>query len=303
MHYLGILIATIIVYFIYVSIRSKVANAFTLEGTDIGTNLNEFRESHAVSNLIKGGPLNLNESVVQQYERMCIKDPVKYQNDPSIPKLLIDYKDIISGRVLDPQGHNVPSEYILGSRNPDYSSYFANQADALRNLGSSELVNIISSERSRVVRVEEENTARSIFLAQLVEEGIPALIASAAITDEKLNTYNASDWKKFCKIIKGHLSVSDRNAVQNFVRLFDEKEIIFNTEKFESFAIFHKYNVSEVILTEIMRDRVTLEQAIRMVKLVQDYGYEWKEAMVEILNDDASTEKATSLRSSYGYKR
>jgi len=301
MQYLIIIIATLVIYLLYVVINKKVTKSFALKETDINTDLKKFRESHAAAGVILFGSLNTKESIVQRYERMCIIDPLRYQNDPVLPQLIKDYRNIIEGKVLDPQGLNVPSETILGNHNSDYDLYYANQARALNN-GSHDKAQVFLDERARVSRRAEEEDAKTILFAQLVSENIPALILSAAFSDEKLNTYEANDWKIFSKFINGYLETSDRETVTRFVQLFDDKKIILNQNKFDTFAIFNKYQVPETIIVEIINDKITVYQALRMIDLTQNIEYTWKEAMNKVLNDDAEKERADTLRASYGYK-
>jgi len=302
MQYLIIIIATLVIYLLYVVINKKVTKSFALKETDINTDLKEFRESHAVAGVILFGSLNTKESIVQRYERMCIIDPLKYQNDPVLPQLIKDYRNIIEGKVLDPQGLNVPSETILDAHNPDYDLYYKNQARVLKDKGYHNQAQILFNEKKRISQRAEEEKVKAILFAQLVSEGIPALILAAAFSDEKLNTYKANDWKIFSKFINGYLETSDRETVTRFVQLFDDKKIILNQNKFDTFAIFNKYQVPETIIVEIINDKITVYQALRMIDLTQNIEYTWKEAMNKVLNDDAEKERADTLRASYGYK-
>lgn len=297
-----VIIASIVVWLIFTAINKAVRKATAYKDTDITTELKEFRESHAVAKVINRGSLDLKESIVQRYERMCITEPLKHKGDASIPQLIADYKDIILGKVLDPQGLNIPSEVLLGVPNPDYKKYVSNQARALEKASMLKPSKALKDEERRVVRLKEEENVRSQFIADLVCQGVPALTASAAASDAKLNTYTADDWKKFCKVVQGYVSISDSLKVMRFVELFDEKEIIFDSKKYERFLIFIEYGIPNEILCDLIRDRITPEQAIRIITLVQEHKYQWSEAFEEILKEDIDKSQANDLRKSYGWE-
>jgi hypothetical protein len=297
-----IIIVSVIIIIIYTKIKSKVSKTFEYKDTDINTDLKEFRESHAVSNVIKSGALNLKESMVQKYERMCIIDPVSNKNDPSIQKVIADYQDVIMGRVLDPEGLNIPSEELLGVHNPDYDRYLANQAKAQKKASFTYSSEALHKERARVIVQNKETRATNQFFAYLVEQGIPPMMVSSALTETKINTYTADDWKTFCKVVKGYLSTTPRDIVTEFVSLFDEKEVIFDIKKFENFTVFYEYQVPSPILVELIRGRITNEQANRIIDLVQQCKYSWGEAMEEILKEDINKTEEINLRKQYGWK-
>ncbi len=295
-------IVVLIIYFIYVAIHKKVVKATALKPTDLDTDLREFRESHAVSEVINGGQLNLTESVVQKYERMCVVEPFKHRGDPSIPGLIKDYNDIISGKVLDQDGSNVPSEFLLGRKNPDYQTYLTNQARALKKISMVETSNALRTEKKRVLHRDAEDRARNMFYAQLVEQGVPLLLVSAALTDEKLNTYTENDWRTFCRVVKEYLEMSDRAIVTDFVSTFDDQKIVFDLNKFESFAVFHQFHIPKDILVELVRERVSADQAIKIVNLHDVYEYDWSDAMEEVLQEDLKKSSEEDLRKQYGWK-
>jgi len=294
MQAIGIIIASVIVYLIYLSIRKKVAKTFALKDTDITTDLTEFRESHATAMVIGKSPLNIVEGVVRKYERMCILDPVTYRNDPSIPQLITDYQDIISGKVIDRNGNNVPSEELLGHKNQDYLRYVTNQARALKS-------KILLVEKTRVLRAGKEVQIKQDFLVQLIHKGIPLYLAAAAVSDEKLNSFSSEDWDKFCSVIKGYLETEDRDTVQEFVTLFSDKKILFDSKSFETFSTFYRHEVPNAITSEIVTGKITVEQAVRMVELAQEYDFEWTEAKEEILSNDLKISEAEDLRKKYGW--
>jgi hypothetical protein len=279
-----------------------VARFSQLKETDINTDLTAFRESHAVTKVINNGHLKIQESIVQRYERMCILEPSTYKNDPSIPELIKQYQNIISGKTLDPEGRNIPSEELLGRNNPDYRKYLRNQAAAMKNNSLKDSSYSLSKERKRVNRIEKEEEARTMFHAYLLEQGIPIRVVSYGLTDGKLNTYDENDWKKFVKRIKEYLEISSITVVCNFVETFDDKDIVLNSDKFESFSVFYEYNVPVEILTEIIKDRISPEQAVRIASIREELNIDWDEAMTQILSEDIKEHEDDMLRRKYGWE-
>lgn len=296
------ILATVAISFIYSGIRKVVSKSMKLKETDLDTDLREFRESHAVSTVVRTGALDIQESIVQKYERMCILDPVAYKNDPAISQVIEDYKNIILGRVLDPNGLNIPSEKLLGVRNPDYDRYLANQSKKQRAASLSDSAKSLSDERSRVSTARKGEALTVTIFSELVELGVPPILAKVAMTEGKLNTYTAEDWKVFSKSITDYLSTSSRSAVTEFVTLFDDQDIIFSAEKFEKFELFYRHEVPSEILVEIIKERITIDQAVRIVSLVQEVECSWEEGMNDILSSDLKENEEEALRKKYGWK-
>lgn len=302
MNFVYFIIAVLVIYFIYQAIHKRVTKFTALKETDLNTDLSEFRESHAVSQVIGNGHLNLVETITQKYERMCVVDPVKHRDDHSIPGLIKAYQDIISGKTPDINGENIPSEYLLGRKNPDYQKYMTGQARALKKASQGDSSTALRNESKRVVQRDKEDKARMMFIAHLVEQGLPLLLVTEALTDAKLNAYSEDDWRTFCRMVKDYLQMAPRDVVTDFVSTFDEKEILFDANKFDSFAVFHEFKIPREIMVELVRGRITPEQAIRMVSLHDDHDYGWDEAMEEVLEDDLKKVTADELRKSYGWK-
>lgn len=296
-----LIIISVIILILFCGIRNMVAKSSQLKDTDINTDLTAFRESHAVATVINDGHLNIQESIVQRYERMCILEPSAYKDDPSIPDLIQRYRDIISGKTLDPEGRNIPSEELLGRNNPDYKKYLRNQAAAMKNNSLKDSSDSLRKEGRRVNRIEREEEARSMFHAYLLEQGVPLRVVSYGLTDGKLNTYDENDWRKFVKRIKEYLEVSSLTVVCNFVETFDDKNIVLNSDKFESFSVFYEYNVPVEILTEIIRDRISPEQAVRIVSVREELNVDWDEAMTQVLSEDVKEHEDDILRKKYGW--
>lgn len=297
-----LIIVSVIIMVIYNVVRGKVSKSVQLKETDINTDLSAFRESHAVSNVINDGRLNVQESIVQRYERMCVLHPSAYQNDPSIPELIQRYQDVISGKTLDPEGRNIPSEELLGRNNPDYRKYLKNQAAALKKISIVDSASALRKEKQRVDTVNKEDEARSMFYAYLLEQGVPLRVVSYGLTDGKLNTYDENDWRTFVKRIKEYLETSSLSIVCNFVEVFDDKDIVLNADKFENFAVFYEYNIPVEILTEIIKERITPEQAVRIVSAREDLDIEWDEAMEKVLTKDVEEHQDNILRKKYGWE-
>lgn len=294
-------IIVLVIYFLYQSINKRVTKQFAFKKAFIDMDLVNLPESHTVSGLISRSNISTPESITQKYERMCILDPVKYEGDASIPETIKKYRDIISGKVLDQKGYNVPSETILGKHNPDYDTYIANQAKAMKRAGSLNATLVFKEENNRNVRIKNEDQVRSEFVAHLVNNNIPITVIGRAISDEKIGTFKSEDWKKFCGSIKEYLQMSTPEVVAEFVSSFNEKAILFNSRKFEVFAIFWNHKVPLKTIIEIIFGNVTVDQAVKMLSLVQDYGYEWNDASEEILSEEFQETRAVGLRKGYGF--
>jgi predicted DNA-binding protein (UPF0278 family) len=52
-------------------------------------------------------------------------------------------------------------------------------------------------------------------------------------------------------------------------------------------------------VVEIIRDRITVDQGVRIMKLVIDSSYEWDEAVQEILEEDFEKSEVEELTAKY----
>jgi hypothetical protein len=204
----------------------------------------------------------------ERFEEMCIRNPLQYKDDPAVAEVIAEYRALLSGRLLDIEGRHVPSVLINGVRNPDYETYLKAQKKALTRAQT--IKSGVCSELKRLDRLSKEDDARADVVVKLLQMNLPLPVLNGAVRDEKLNTYTAEDWVKFGRCMKVYLSEYPEEIVTEFVETFDAHEIIFDSDKMEHFSIFRKYQVPMKVVKEIVLDRITVDQAQRIMVLVHE---------------------------------
>lgn len=290
MQFLIVIILSIICYLIYLKCKKFISKQATLKEPDISTPLPEFKESHKASEIItkKGIPII---KITKLYEEKCIKNPLKYKNDPTIPEIISTYNKIINGEIPDPEGTNIPSEFILNDFNQDYYTYVVNQI---------KYNSALLKEKIRLEKMFELKDIKLKLFATLINQGVPPLIAKIATDSEKkLNSFSAEDWITFCNKIKLYCQSDNRITVDTFVEIFDEKNILFDEEKFELFGILTKNKIPINIIKDIILEKISIDQAQRASKLIEKFGLSYQQAIKEILRIDSSNKEADKLRTKY----
>lgn len=301
MTFIQFTIIAVVMLFIYYILKRFVEKFISFKEPDITTPLSEFRESHAASVTINRGQFNIQEGIVQQYEKMCILDPISYKNDPSLPGIIAEYKNIISGSILDPQGHNIPSRELLGKHNPDYDKYIHNQAAALNTKTFSHQASTFFEEEKRIKENEEKEELKSEIMGLLISQNIPPLVVHSAMTKKKLEIYSSEDWISFYKKVKEYLEISDRSIVTSFVENIDDLSLILDEDMFNKFSIFSKHSLPVAAIMRLITGEITDDQATRALGRIEVLHISFEKALEDILAMDNKKAEEDALRKSYGY--
>jgi hypothetical protein len=280
-------------YLVYVCVRRVLDKRYALKDPTLETPLTEFKESCAIDTRLAHAPLSVTSNISEAYERMCVVHPLEYKDDPSVPGVIAQYKKLLSGELQDPEGRHVPSEYLLDHRNLDYETYILAQKKALGKDGR------LCKEAKRLKAVNEEEDLRTDFTVKLIDMGFPAEVLDAVMSDEKLNTFKAADWKKLTGAVKEYLSEYDVEIVTEYLETFHDIKTLANGDKMEAYATYRKYSVPIEVVVEIVRGRITVEQASRIIKLAIDEDYQWEQAVTEVLQEDADRSAEKDLRDRY----
>lgn len=290
-------IVTMIGYTFFALSQRFLKRHHRLKDPTIKTPLKEFPESHRSCKRIKKTTLQCN-NVSEKYERMCMISPREYQDDPEIPKILQTYKKIISGEIPDPKGEHMPSEFILGARNPDYDTYIENQKEALRKVGTIPTA-ALEKESARLRQVNHVEDMRSDLTVELIRRGIPPLVLEGALSPAKLDSFSAQDYNTLAELTEQYAQQHGEKLTAAFVQLFEDKEVLFNEEKMEQFAVYSKHGAPIAVVKLIVEGAISADQAVKMLALVDRRGYEWDEAVERVTRDTLNEEKERLLRDHY----
>jgi hypothetical protein len=285
------IVSVLIVFMVSLQIKRIMDKKFALKTPTLTTPLSEFRESNATDTRFKTSNIRYISNISEKFERMCILDPLSYVDDPETQSVVEQYGKLLRGELKDPEGRHMPSEFLQGTRNPDYEIYIKNQRKVLGN--------VARRESYRIAKVNEEDALRSELINKLAALNFPEEVLLAVLDDSKLNTYTANDWRKLATCVKDYLQSYSAETVSAFLSLFVEPAILCDAEKMEVFSVFHQYSAPMPIVAEIIRGRVTMDQGIRITKLVVNNEYDWAEAMQEVLEEDLEKATEDDLRTAY----
>jgi len=265
---------------------------------DLSTPLNVYSGSYALDRMFTTHK-DPEESVAMRYERMCILEPLAYKSDPIIPALIEDYRKIISGRTLDPKAESIPSERINGELNPDYRRYLSSQRKALAAGGYD--TSWFDREHERVTKVNKIENINQKFTQKLIELGMPIVLLPFAYNDFRVENWNATDWKKLIKLIKEEMELGEISleAIGAFILHNEDKVILFNRDKLEAFNLFLNENVPIPLINMYIQDKITEYNMYDIINLVQDDGYDWHEAINEVLKEELKMNEEYELREKY----
>lgn len=261
------------------------------------TDSSKFSVSSGIDSMLKKKNIEESNPTIL-YEELCIKNPLDHINDPRIPEVITKYSDIIKGVTLDPVGKYAPSEKIDGQTNEDYIVYLKNQKRALAKQGMN--VEWMKNELARMKNLDKANQAVSGFFSMLIDMGLPAILFPIVVTEERMETYKPTDWKKLIKAIEEY--VTNDCALQNigvyFLHYNDEK-IIYNSEKMYQFDMLLKHNVPIPLAKMVVEDKIDIGTMIDVINKVQHAGYTWDEAIQETFTLMLEDQERQELRNAY----
>lgn len=263
----------------------------SLRGRDprLTDRLSEYGGAHG-ADLALGGEAE--EGVARLYERMCVLEPVKWAGDPRIPGVVERYSDIISGREADPAGLNVPSPEILGGPNPDYEKYLRSQ----RRLSKSEGA-LRALRGARHARKEQE--IRDGFRDGLLTMGMPEGLVDAAVTDDRVESYEQEDWRGVVKAASAISAEHGESVALDMLMLFEDARVLCEEGAADTFVALRNQGVPAQVVKDVLEHELTIEQAERAAALVEMHTFEWGEAVKEVVCQDAKDAAEEGLREQY----
>jgi hypothetical protein len=263
------------------------------------TELPFFKEAYTNDNTIDKGGKDVEQSISLQYEEMCIRNPLDYKDKNKVFEVLNKYKDIISGKVLDPTGYNIPSEYIDCMPNPDYMKYLNNQKKNLNKLG--QLDTWVHKEHERFYNTLKYNELQKKFIASLIEFGIPEKLVYAAVSDYRLNAYTPNDWDKLKNTLKRYLEEFDGSFTLEYTVLF-EGDRLHDYQSMEKYCTLRDSGVEADIAKIVIDGDITDEQLYTIISLIDKKAYKPYDAIMKVLTDFNKKEQEEELRSFYKRK-
>lgn len=264
---------------------------------DLDTPLYACANSYAADKALASSFLQEKESISSLYERKCIKEPVRYEHDPDMPRIVDTYKDLLQGRILDPEAQHAPSERLEGKVNNDYLTYLRNQRRCLKKSGIDN--SWFQQEIKRINRVLEEDNIRGQFFAELLGLGIPADFIPFLVQDDKIEEYTPEEWRRIAESLKLYLKDFKDDVVMEFFYRFSNVEILTDYDKMEAYAQLSDINMSKEIIWDYMEGAIEESDVMDIIRLHEYEEYSWKEAKDKVITQNYNKTKSEALRSKY----
>jgi len=292
-------ILTLLLTAIYKAVMSFMDYTHPEKKVTLKTELPYFKEAYTNDTIINNDGKDAEQSISLQYEEMCIRNPLDYKDKKVVFEVINKYKDIISGKTLDPTGYNIPSEYIDGMPNPDYLKYLNNQSKNLSRLGKQSTW--VHKEHERFYNTIKYSKLQKKFVKSLIEFGIPENLVYATVSDYRLTTYTPNDWDKLKDSLKRYLEEFDVSYVIEYV-LFFEGDKLHDYNSIEKYHTLRDCGVEADIAKIVIDGDITDEQLYHIINLIDTKAYKPYDAVLKVLTDFNIKEKEEELRSFYRRK-
>jgi hypothetical protein len=254
-----------------------------------------------ISSFIKGGPQekDIERTISGRFEEMCIKNPLAYKKDPRIKKVISDYRDLLKGRILDPEGENAPSVLIDGEDNPDYYRYLRNQNRALKSKGYDN--SWVSEEMARVTNKKNAADIEYEYSVELVRRGVPQELLDTILSYDRIESHTPDSWNKLIKAVKGALDFgADIDFIEEFLSLVEDPDY-YDKNMMDDYSTLRGEGLTEKISLEYAKRNISIDQAAYASKLL-DRGYEEEEALLKVLEELKNEIEEDDLREEYRSK-
>lgn len=213
--------------------------------------------------------LSILENISEKYERMCLIDPIAYRNDPQISSVLEDYKSLLNGTIKDPKGQHIPTEFIDGSRNPDYLLYMKNQYKVLG-------LDWFKNEIHRIEGCKEEINIVDSFVDTLSDLGLDLQYLAVAVNEERINNFNADNWKSLVEKTKKYENAYGEKHTYLFLKYTTDEYL--NDTSMETFNALMCQDLDIDLALKISNGNYTTEEILEIVRIKDEYSLSYKDA-------------------------
>lgn len=298
--FVWVCLAVIVLIFLAVYIQVKkhiVIPILKDKDSTLSTNLSAFRESNAYDEIVKSAKKTGEVSISYLFEEMCIFNPEHYENDTHIIKVLKDYKDLLHGKIEDPEGKHTPSEFISGIRNSDYGIYLKSQIRVLNKKGVD--VSWFKGELKKFNQNDKEELFEADFYAMLEKMGAPFEILGAIVNEDRMEKYSPEDWKNIVNKLKEYDKVYSDADLVFFLEFVSNKETLLNENKMEAFCKLRELGFDDKLAAAYIEEDISSEDLEEVSDLMTRYSMSCNEALEHYLSKKVASLKSLSLQDKY----
>ncbi len=260
------------VYLLYKGVRLVTDRLFPDEKNTNVTN------AAVLDRVLATSQINQVESISARYE--LVKDnPLDY-NEEDRKAVTEEYRDLLVGRIKDPDGFHAPRERDGHLVNPDYIRYLRNQ---IRVLGHDCWH---KQESARVRQVRDEENVGVDYRRQLLDFGAnPALVHPMTSHEARMEEYDAQDWKELIRVTNDYLKTNSPREVIIYLEEVTDKDVLIDRNKFELFALLLEKDVPRKIAGVFMTAKLSEENLAQVLELLdQNVGVD--DALSLVLSEE-----------------
>jgi hypothetical protein len=299
---LFICICVSIVVFTFIAIyllikRYLVSQILKDKESTLNSSLSAFRESHKYDSIIKDANKGATISIAQLFEDMCFNNVCKYENDPRLPKVIQDYKDLLKGKILDPDAKNVPSEIIDGILNSDYRVYLKAQIRELDKAGKD--VVWFKKELKRFSACERGDIFEANFLMHLETMGAPNELLGSMVNESRMESYSPDDWQNLVGKVKEYAKKYEMDVISDFLYNVLDKSTLLDEDKLDAYCQLINLGIDEEAASRYLSGDLSSEDLARVAEMMDQFNMTCEETLENLLSTKKSELKEKSLKESY----
>ena len=277
---------------------SEIHRGPALQNKDatLGTPLSAFREANA-SDILVGATHDISRSISQAYEEMCVLRPQTYYLDPTLDKVVRDYKDLLVGKIFDPEAKHIPSETLEGRLNPDYQRYLRAQIRVLQKVGKD--VTWFKQELKRFRQVDKEELFEADFIITLESMGAPEYLASAMLVGGRMEAYTPEDWQMLIGQLKKYEESYHPAEIIAFLESVSDKDVLLDETKMDAFSKVRDLGIEDKLAAAYIENGVSEEDLEALVELMESSGLTSDAALKQLLGSKRAELTKEVLREKY----
>ena len=291
---MGYIIAVIIVALIMLGIAALIKNCIFKPLKTINNKCEAIYQKH-----------ELFSSIGKAYEEVCLNNPLKYENNKRVPRILCDYKRLLRGEILDECVKHAPSERITviceGDEveifNDDYMTYVKNQAKAFKKAGNTEPW--FENELKRISKEQKEDKLLRNFRGSLMELGLPAQYIFSAVTNNRVLKYKPEDWKKLIEAIKFYAQNNDDAYIFSYLDNVDDKDTLIDQTKFDAFVELVDVDIKPKLAGAFIQDKIKESDLKDVLTIIHNSDVSIDTALTYLVERKKVSSKEKTLREKY----
>jgi len=266
----------------------------------LNTALPAFREAHTYDSLIDKDIRGVANSISKVYEEMCILHPLEHEGDPRVEDVVARYKDLLKGKILDPDGKHIPTETLDGRLNPDYKRYLRSQVRAMTRAGMDPAW--FKEELKRFSKIDKFEDIGADFYIALEKMGAPEYFTTALCAQGRMEKYIPEEWKELIAQVKKYEASYHPADVIYFLESVSDKDDLLDEAKMDAFTKLRELGIDDKLAAAYIHYDISEEDLEDIVTVMEDESVSCEEALKSVLERKKAELKTDLLKETYRQK-